>query len=56
MRPLRLTPRRARRVEILGWDDVHVDDQLLRARPSETVSITIAPAALQFLAGPGLAT
>ena len=51
-RPLRLTPRRARHVEILGWDDVHVDDQLLRARPSETVAITIVPAALEFLPGP----
>ena len=54
-RPLWLTPRRAHRVEILGWDDVHVDDQLLRARPSETVSMTIEPAALTFLRGPGLA-
>jgi diacylglycerol kinase (ATP) len=51
--PLRLTPRRARQVEILGWDDVHVDDQLLRATPSETVSMTIEPAALTFLQGPG---
>jgi diacylglycerol kinase family enzyme len=49
--PLRLTPRRARRVEILGWDDVHVDDQVLRARPSETVSIAINPGALAFLPG-----
>ena len=50
--PLRLMPRRARQVEILGWDDVHVDDQLLRATPSETVSMTIEPAALEFLPGP----
>jgi diacylglycerol kinase family enzyme len=56
VRPLRLTPRRARRVDILGWDDVHLDDQLLRARPSETVSITIAPGALVFLAGRGKRT
>ncbi|MGH6690863.1 MAG: diacylglycerol/lipid kinase family protein [Gammaproteobacteria bacterium] len=54
-RPLRLMPHRARRVEIVGWDDVHVDDQLLRARPSETVSMTIEPAALEFLPGPCLA-
>jgi diacylglycerol kinase family enzyme len=53
--PLPLTPHRARQVEILGWDDVHVDDQLLRARPSETVSISIEPAALEFLPGPCLA-
>lgn len=52
-RALSLTPHRARRVEILGWDDVHVDDQLMRARPSETVSMTIKPGALRFLAGPG---
>jgi diacylglycerol kinase family enzyme len=54
-RPLSLTPRRAKRIEILGWRDVHVDDQLLHTDASETVSITIEPAALEFLPGPCLA-
>lgn len=53
--PLALTPRHARRIEIHGWSDVHVDDQLLRARSSETVSIAITPGALEFLPGPCLA-
>jgi diacylglycerol kinase family enzyme len=53
--PLALTPRHARRIEILGWSDVHVDDQLLRTRPSETVSMAIEPAALEFLPGPCVA-
>ena len=54
-RPLALTPRHAKRIEILGWSDVHVDDQLLRTNTSETVSIAIEPAALTFLPGPCLA-
>lgn len=53
--PLSLPAHRARRVDILGWSDVHVDDQLLRTRSSETVSMTIEPGALEFLPGPCLA-
>jgi diacylglycerol kinase family enzyme len=53
--PLALTPRQARRVEIQGWTDVHVDDQLLHSDASETVSIGIEPGALEFLSGPCLA-
>lgn len=54
-RPLSLTPHHAKQIEIRGWHDVHVDDQLLRTRSSETVSMTIEPGALQFLPGPCLA-
>ena len=54
-RPLSLTPRLAKRIEIRGWHAVHVDDQLLRTDTSETVSMTIQPAALAFLPGPCLA-
>lgn len=50
-RPLSLPPRHARRVEIRGSTEVHVDDKLLRTR-SQMVSIVIEPAALEFLAGP----
>ena len=54
-RPLSLTPQHGRHVEIHGPADVHVDDQLLRTGSSQTVSVTIQPAALQFLPGPCLA-
>ena len=53
--PLALPPRHARHIEILGWTDVHVDDQLVRTQSSETVSIAIESAALLFLPGPCLA-
>jgi hypothetical protein len=53
-RPLSLPPRHAKHIQILGWRDVHVDDQLLRSDASETVSIVIEPAALEFLPGPCL--
>lgn len=52
---LSLTPQHARRVEIHGPGEVHVDDQLLRTESSQTVSMTIQPAALRFLPGPCLA-
>jgi diacylglycerol kinase (ATP) len=54
-RPLSLTPQHARRVEIHGPDEVHVDDQLLRTQSSQTVSMAIQAAALRFLPGPCLA-
>jgi diacylglycerol kinase (ATP) len=54
-RPLSLTPQHGRHVEIHGPTEVHVDDQLLRTGSSQTVSMTIRPAALQFLPGPCLA-
>jgi diacylglycerol kinase family enzyme len=53
-RPLSLPPRHAKHIQIRGWRDVHVDDQLLRSDASETVSIVIEPAALEFLPGPCL--
>ena len=54
-RPLSLPLRHARRIEIRGSTEVHVDDQLLRSRSPQTVSIDIQPAALEFLPGPCLA-
>jgi diacylglycerol kinase family enzyme len=54
-RPLSLPPRHGRHVEIHGPADVHVDDQLLRTGSSQTVSMTIQPAALQFVPGPCIA-
>lgn len=54
-RPLSMTPLHARRVEIGGVTEVHVDDQLLDTPSPQTVSMTIEPAALQFLPGPRLA-
>lgn len=50
-RPLPLTPCRARRVEIRGSTDVHIDDQLLHTRTPHAVSMEIEPAALPFLPG-----
>jgi diacylglycerol kinase family enzyme len=46
---LSLPTRRARRVEILGWEEMHVDDEVLSGPSIGTVSIRIEAAALQFL-------
>jgi diacylglycerol kinase family enzyme len=46
--PLSLATRRARRVEIRGWDVTHVDAKLLYA--PDGVSVQIEPAALRVLA------
>ena len=54
-RPLSMPPRHARRVEIRGSTEVHVDDQLLDTPSPQTVSMVIEPGALQFLPGPRLA-
>jgi diacylglycerol kinase family enzyme len=54
-RPLSMPPIHARRVEIRGVSEVHVDDLLLDTPSPQTVSMTIEPAALQFLPGPRLA-
>jgi diacylglycerol kinase family enzyme len=54
-RPLSMPPRHARRVEIRGSTEVHVDDQLLDTPSPQTVSMVIEPGALQFLAGARLA-
>lgn len=51
-RPLSMPPRHARRVEIRGSTEVHVDDQLLDTPSPQTVSMAIEPGALQFLPGP----
>jgi diacylglycerol kinase family enzyme len=53
--PLALTPQHAKHIQIRGWHDVHVDDQILQTDASETVSIDITPGALGFLPGPCLA-
>jgi diacylglycerol kinase family enzyme len=53
--PLSMPLLHARRVEIRGVSEVHVDDQLLDTPSPQTVSMTIEPAALQFLPGPRLA-
>jgi diacylglycerol kinase family enzyme len=53
-RPLSMPPRHARRVEIRGVTEVHVDDQLLDTPSPQTVSMAIEPAALQFVPGPCL--
>jgi diacylglycerol kinase (ATP) len=50
--PLALTPRHARHIEIRGWSDVHVDDQVLHTGATATVTIDIEPAAIDFLTGP----
>jgi diacylglycerol kinase (ATP) len=54
-RPLSMPLLHARRVEIRGSTEVHVDDQLLRTRSPQSVAMTIQPAALEFLPGPCLA-
>ena len=40
---------RARRIEIEGWEEIHVDDRLLRSHEIGTVSIDIETAALEVL-------
>jgi diacylglycerol kinase family enzyme len=50
-RPLSMPLLHARRVEIHRCTEVHVDDQLFHTPSPETVSMTIEPGALQFLAG-----
>jgi diacylglycerol kinase (ATP) len=50
--PLALTSRHARHIEIRGWSDVHVDDQVLHTGATATVSIDVEPAAVVFLTGP----
>jgi diacylglycerol kinase (ATP) len=51
-RPLSMPHLHARRVEIRLVTEVHVDDQLLHTPSPDAVSMTIEPAALQFLPGP----
>jgi diacylglycerol kinase family enzyme len=53
--PLSMPPLHATHVEIRGSTAVHVDDQLLRTRSPQTVSMTIEPAVLELLPGPRLA-
>jgi diacylglycerol kinase family enzyme len=53
-RPLSLPPLHARRVEIHGSSEVHIDDQLFDTGSPHTVSMEIEPAVLQYLPGPSL--
>ncbi len=53
--PLSMPPLHATRVEIRGSTEVHVDDQLLRTRSPQTVSMTMEPHVLELLPGPCLA-
>ncbi len=46
---LSLPRRRARRVEIDGWEEMHLDDQVLSGPAFSSVSIEILPGAVQFL-------
>jgi diacylglycerol kinase (ATP) len=46
---LSLPRRRARRVEVDGWEEMHLDDQVCSGPAFSSVSIEIVPAALQFL-------
>ena len=46
---LALPRRRARRVEVDGWEEMHLDDQVCSGPAFSSVSIEIVPAALQFL-------
>lgn len=54
-RALSLTPRFARHVDIQGWREVHVDDELLQAPSSSPISMSVVPAAIEFLTGTRLA-
>jgi diacylglycerol kinase (ATP) len=47
---LRLPTRRARRVDIHGWEELHLDDQVCSGPSMSDVSISIEPAAVQVMA------
>ncbi len=44
-----LGARHVRRVDLRGWEEIHVDDEVLTASPNAEVSIRIEPAALEIL-------
>jgi diacylglycerol kinase (ATP) len=46
---LSLVPRFAKRVDLHGLDDIHVDDEVLSLTPNSHVSVRIEPAALEYL-------
>jgi diacylglycerol kinase family enzyme len=46
---LALPRRRARRVEVDGWEEMHLDDQVCSGPAFSSVSVEIVPAALQLL-------
>lgn len=46
---LRLPTRRARRIEITGWELMHVDDELRRIAEAGKVTLEIEPGAVVFL-------
>jgi diacylglycerol kinase (ATP) len=47
---LRLPTKRARRVDIHGWEELHLDDQVCSGPSMADVSISIEPAAVQVMA------
>ena len=46
---LSLPTRRARRVEVTGWERMHVDDELRRIEEAGKVTIEIEPGAIDVL-------
>ncbi len=44
-----LGARHVRRVDLRGWEEIHVDDEVLTVSPNAEVSIRIEPAALEIL-------
>ena len=48
---LSLPTRRARRVEITGWERMHVDDEVRRIAEAGKVTIAVEPGAVEFLVG-----
>jgi diacylglycerol kinase family enzyme len=44
-----LAARHVRRVDLSGWEEIHVDDELLTVSPNAQVSIRIEPGALEIL-------
>jgi diacylglycerol kinase family enzyme len=48
---LSLPVRRARRVEIAGWDRMHVDDEVRRIAEAGKVTIEVEPGAVEILVG-----
>jgi len=48
---LALPNRRARRVEVTGWERIHVDDELRRIAEAGKVTLEIEPGAIELLVG-----
>ena len=46
---LELPTERARQVEVEGWTEIHIDDQVRRGLDAETIAASITPAAVTVL-------